>query len=103
MPPILYEVGGIFVGSLSLKVRTPAFQVGNAGFKSRGDHILIRLLSLKVRTSASQAGDVGFKSRRSYCGHRTVVVRQIVALLTGVRFPLVTPRMGMPSGEGSGL
>ncbi len=30
----------------------------------------LRLLSLKVRTPASQAGDVGFKSRRSYCGHR---------------------------------
>ena len=94
MPPILYEVGGIFVGSLSLKVRTPAFQVGNAGFKSRGDHILIRLLSLKVRTSASQAGDDGFKSLRSYCGHRIMVVRQIVVLLMGVRFPLATPMDG---------
>ena len=58
---------------------------------------------LKVRTPAFQAGGIGFKSRRSCCGHRTVAVRQIVALLTGVRFPLVTPRMGMPSGEGSGL
>lgn len=65
--------------------------------------IIIRLLSLKVRTPVSQTGNVGFKSRRSYCDHRTVAVRQIVALLTGVRFPLVTPRMGMPSGEGSGL
>lgn len=26
------------IRSLSLKVRTPAFQAGNAGFKSRGDH-----------------------------------------------------------------
>ncbi len=41
------------------------------------------LLSLKVRTPASQAGDDGFESRRSYCGHRIVAVRQIVALLTG--------------------
>lgn len=62
-----------------------------------------RFLSLKVRTPVFQAGDAGFKSRRNYCDHRIVVVRQIVALLTGVRFPLVTPRMGMPSGEGSGL
>ena len=34
------------------------------------------LLSLKVRTPASQAGNVGFKSRRSYCGHRTVAVKR---------------------------
>ena len=34
-----------------------------------------------------------------------MVIRQIVILLMlmGVRFPLVTPWMGMPSGEGSGL
>ena len=63
----------------------------------------VRSPSLKVRTSASQAGDDGFEPHRSYCGHRIVVVQQIVALLTGVRFPLVTPWMGMPSGEGSGL
>ncbi len=63
----------------------------------------IRSPSLKVRTPAFQAGDIGFKSRRSYCGYRTVVVRQTVDLLTGVRFPLVTLWMGMPSGEGSGL
>ena len=63
----------------------------------------LRLLSLKVRTPASQAGNDGFKPHRSYCGYRTMVVRQIVALLMGVRFPLVTPWMGMPSGEGSGL
>ena len=61
------------------------------------------LLSLKVRTPVSQAGNDGFKPHRSYCGYRTMVVRQIVALLMGVRFPLVTPWMGMPSGEGSGL
>ena len=78
------------------------------------------LLSLKVRTPASQAGNDGFKPHRSYCGYRTMVVRQIVALLMGAqdvrgtsvlrrpersvdRFPLVTPWMGMPSGEGSGL
>lgn len=61
------------------------------------------LLSLKVRTPASQAGNDGFKPHRSYCGYRTMAVRQIVALLMGVRFPLVTPWMGMPSGEGSGL
>ncbi len=63
----------------------------------------IRSPSLKVRTPAFQAGDIGFKSRRSYCGYRTVAVRQTVDLLTGVRFPLVTLWMGMPSGEGSGL
>ena len=80
----------------------------------------IRSPGLKERTPAFQAGGIGFKSRRSCCGHRIVVVRQIVALLTGAqdvrgtsvlrrpkrsgdRFPLVTPRMGMPSGEGSGL
>ena len=40
----------------------------------------LRLLSLKVRTPASQAGDDGFEPRRSYCGYRTMVVRQIVAL-----------------------
>ena len=56
-----------------------------------------------VRTSASQAGNAGFKSRRGYVGHRTTEVQQIVALQMGVRLPLVTPRMGMPSGEGSGL
>ena len=78
------------------------------------------LLSLKVRTPASQAGNDGFKPHRSYCGYRTMAVRQIVALLMGAqdvrgtsvlrrpersvdRFPLVTPWMGMPSGEGSGL
>ena len=80
----------------------------------------LRLLSLKVRTPASQAGNDGFKPHRSYCGYRTMAVRQIVALLMGAqdvrgtsvlrrpersvdRFPLVTPWMGMPSGEGSGL
>ncbi len=61
------------------------------------------LLSLKARTPASQAGNDGFKPHRSYCGYRTMAVQQIVALLMGVRFPLVTPWMGMPSGEGSGL
>ena len=78
------------------------------------------LLGLKVRTPASQAGNDGFKPHRSYCGYRTMAVRQIVALLMGAqdvrgtsvlrrpersvdRFPLVTPWMGMPSGEGSGL
>ena len=82
--------------------------------------IIIWLLSLKVRTPASQAGNDGFKSRRSYCGYKTMAVRQIVALLTGAqdvrgtsvlrrpkrsvdRLPLVTLRMGMPRGEGSGL
>ena len=63
------------IRSPSLKVRTPAFQAGNAGFKSRGDHHTARI----------------------------VVVRQTVDLLTGVRFPLVTLWMGVPSGEGSGL
>ena len=58
---------------------------------------------LKVRTPAFQAGNDGFEPHRSYCGYKTMVVRQIVALLMGVRFPLVTPWMGMPNGEGSGL
>ena len=68
-----------------------------------------RFPGLKVRTPAFQAGGIGFKSRRSYCGHRTVAVKrtqfamQICGSAHGVRFPLVTPRMGMPSGEGSGL
>ena len=44
------------------------------------------LLSLKVRTPASQAGNDGFKPHRSYCGYRTMAVRQIVALLMGVRY-----------------
>ncbi len=80
----------------------------------------LRLLSLKVRTPASQAGNDGFEvyaplrsvldvvhrttaPRRSYGGYRIMVVRQIVALLMGVRFPLVAFWMGMPRGEGSGL
>ena len=54
----------------------------------------LRLLSLKVRTPASQAGNDGFESRRSYGGYRIMVVRQIVALLMGVRFPLVAFWMG---------
>ncbi len=54
-----------------------------------------RFLSLKDRTSAFQAGNAGFKSRRSCCGHRIVVIKR--------KFPMVTPWMGMPSGEGSGL
>ena len=45
------------------------------------------LLSLKVRTPASQAGNDGFKPHRSYCGYRTMAVRQIVALLTGRKMP----------------
>ena len=36
-----------------------------------------------VRTPAFQAGDDGFEPHRSYCGHRTMVVRQIVALPMG--------------------
>ena len=63
----------------------------------------VRSPGLKVRTPAFQAGDVGFKPRRSYCGYRITEVRQIVVLLMGVRLPLVTLWMGMPSGEGSGL
>ena len=59
----------------------------------------VRSLGLKVRTPAFQAGDDGFEPRRSYCGYRTMVVRQIVALLMGVRFPLVTPWMGMSSAR----
>ena len=47
----------------------------------------VRSPGLKVRTPAFQAGGIGFKSRRSYCDH------------SEDRFPLVTPRMGMPSGE----
>ena len=47
----------------------------------------LRLLSLKVRTPASQAGNDGFKPHRSYCGYRTMAVRQIVALLMGFDSP----------------
>ena len=36
----------------------------------------IRSPGLKVRTPAFQAGGIGFKSRRSYCGHRTVAVKR---------------------------
>ena len=69
----------------------------------------IRSPSLKVRTPASQAGNDGFKSRRSYCGYRTVAVKrtqfalQICGSAYGGSIPLVTLWMGMPSGEGSGL
>ena len=31
---------------------------------------------LKVRTPASQAGNVGFKFRRSYCGHRIIEIKR---------------------------
>ena len=34
------------------------------------------LLSLKVRTPASQAGNDGFKPHRSYCGYRTMAVKR---------------------------
>lgn len=86
-----------------LKVTTPAFQARKCRVQVPRESLW--LLSLKARTPASQAGNVGFKSHRSYCGHRIMVIRQIVILLMlmGVRFPLVTPWMGMPSGEGSGL
>ena len=89
-------------------VRSPGLKGQDTGLSSRRYWVQVPwgslwLLSLKVRTPASQAGDDGFEPRRSYCGYRTMVVRQIVALLMGVRFPLVTPWMGMPSGEGSGL
>ncbi len=40
-----------------------------------------RFPGLKVTTPAFQAGNVGFKSHRSYCGHRIMVIRQIVILL----------------------
>ena len=81
-----------------------------------------RFPGLKVRTPASQAGDVGFKPRRSYCDHRIVAVKRTQFAMqicgsaygaqdvrgtsvlrrpkrSGDRFPLVTPWMGMPSGE----
>ena len=43
----------------------------------------VRSPSLKVRIPAFQAGDDGFEPLRNYCGYRTMVVRQIVALLMG--------------------
>lgn len=46
---------------------------------------------LKVRTPAFQAGDTGFKSRGDHCGHRIMAVRQIVDLFMRVQLPLVTP------------
>ena len=42
---------------------------------------------LKVRIPAFQAGNAGFKSRRGHCGHRTTVVQQIVALQMGFDSP----------------
>lgn len=97
------------VRSPGLKVRTPASQAGDDGFEVYAS--LRSVLDVVHRTTAP---------RRIYCGYRTMVVRQIVALLMGAqdvrgtsalrrpkrsgdRFPLVTPWMGMPSGEGSGL
>lgn len=50
-----------------------------------------------VKIPPSQGGDAGFNSRGGCCGRRTTVVRQIVALHTGVRLPPATPRMGLPS------
>lgn len=73
--------------SLSLKVRTQAFQAWDAEFESRRDHWPIRLM---VRTVASQAANDEFKSRMGHCGYSSMVERQIVALLMGVRFPPVT-------------
>ena len=53
----------------------------------------VRSPSLKVRTPAFQAGDIGFKSRRSCCGYRIMEIRQIVALHTGA-IPLGHPTDG---------
>ena len=76
------------VRSPGLKVRTPAFQAGDDGFKVYAP--LRSVLDVVHRTTAP---------RRSYCGYRITEVRQIVVLLMGVRLPLVTLWMGMPSGE----
>ena len=76
------------VRSPGLKVRTPAFQAGGIGFKVYAP--LRSVLDVVHRTTAP---------RRSYGGYRIMVVRQIVALLMGVRFPLVAFWMGMPRGE----
>ncbi len=80
------------VRSPGLKVRTPASQAGNDGFEVYAP--LRSVLDVVHRTTAP---------RRSYGGYRIMVVRQIVALLMGVRFPLAALWMGMPRGEGSGL
>lgn len=58
---------------------------------------IIWLPGQMAKMPPSHGGDTGFDSRGSCCGRRTTVVRQIVALLTGVRHPSVTPWMGMPS------
>ncbi len=63
---------------LSLKVRTPASQAGNDEFKVYAP--LRTVLDVVHRTTAP---------RRSYCGHRIMEIKQIVALHTGVRFPLM--------------
>ena len=58
------------------------------------------LLSLKVRTPASQAGNDGFKPHRSYCGYRTMAVRQIVALLMGAQDVRGTSALRRPKRSG---
>ena len=55
---------------------------------------------LKVRTPASQAGNVGFKSHRSYCGYRTVVVKRTqFALQICGSAPTEAERRPIPPGH----
>ena len=60
----------------------------------------VRSPGLKVRIPAFQAGGIGFKPRRSYCGYRTMVVRQIVALLMGAQDVRGTSALRRPKRSG---
>ena len=46
------------IRSPSLKVRTPAFQAGNAGFKSRGD-IVITTKEFKIEYKTIALNEIG--------------------------------------------
>ena len=106
------------VWSHSLMVRTPAFHAGDTGFESRWDHMAPssngsgrQPLKLQMLSSNLAGVTVAIVQR---------LVHQIVALKIRVLSPLrsgrrrtevprtscapvVTPWVGMPSGEGGGL
>ena len=77
------------VRSPGLKVRTPAPQAGNDGFKVYAP--LRSVLDVVHRTTAP---------RRSYCGYRIMAIRQIVALLMGGRFPLMCTKYTIHPTDG---
>ena len=81
--------------------RTPAFHAGDTGFESRWDHMAPssnglgqQPLKLQMLSSNLAGVTVAIVQR---------LVHQIVALKIRVQFPVVTPWVGMPSGEGGGL